>query len=130
MKSSFTVRYHHDNVDRSVKINIIVKQNNNVLYEKVQDLRCYASPLDINFEFETLTPIQLEFATNDVSMDLNPLYIDRIQLDQYADIPFFAHSGMFVKDNVQHSNGNCLYSNGSLIYTFDLPFCRNYNVVI
>ena len=129
MKSSFTIRYHHAVVSRPVKINVSVKQQTKLLYHRVIDIRYFYSPLHIKFEFDLLDPIELVFGTECTDMDLFPFYIDRIQFDDLIDIPFIAYSGVLIREQIKHEGSNCLYCNGELIYTFDLPLCKNSKVL-
>lgn len=129
MNSSLTIRYHHDIVTVPAKITVSVLQQEKTLYHKVIDLRCFFSPLRIEFAFESLSPLQLKFVTECDALKLFPFYIDRIEFDDLADIPFIAHTGKLMQDNVQIDSGNCLYTRGQLLYNFKLPLCSNCGIV-
>ncbi len=128
MKNNFVVRYHHDIVTVPVKVNVFVKQQSQILYQQIIDLRYFQSPLRIEFEFDTLDPISLVFETQCLDMDLYPFYIDRIEFDDLIDVPFAAHSGKLTSSTAQADLGNCLYCDGQLVYTFSLPLCSNANI--
>lgn len=129
MKTSFTIRYHHDIVTRPAKITVSVTQTTNILYKRIIDLRCFFSPLKIEFEFDSLDPLQLIFETDCKDMDLFPLYIDRIELDDLIDVPFIAHSGQLNNSSEDSQSTNCLYTSGQLIYNFKLPLCSNCRIL-
>lgn len=129
MKSSFCIKYHHDNVVAPVKIKISVIQLGKILSRTTIDLRCFLSPLRIEFDFDCLEPLELKFATLCQDMDLHPFYIDRIQFDDLADIPFVAHTGNLLKKGNYLGVGNCLYTDGELVYNFNLPLCSNCKIV-
>lgn len=122
MISSFVIRYHHDIVTRPVKVNVSVEQKNKKLYQQTIDLRYFQSPLQIEFEFNTLDLLHLVFETSCPDMDLFPFYVDRIELDGLVDVPAVVHEGKLV-GNTKDDKTNCLYCSGSLIYTFKLPLC-------
>lgn len=130
MISSFVIRYHHDIVSRPAKVEISVQQQHKKLYQKTVDLRFFQSPLRIEFEFESLDPIQLIFETDCTDMDLFPFYIDRIEFDELIDVPFIAHTGKLISLNGAEDTTNCLYCAGALTYTFALPLCSNARVIL
>jgi hypothetical protein len=125
MKTRFLIRYHHDIVTVPIKIDISVTQDENTLYHQVLDLRCYLSPLMIEFEFRTLAPIKLTFETDCTDIQNSPLYIDRIEFDGLLDIPFVVHAGLLQTQDFKTDTGNCLYTTGGLSYNFSLPLCSN-----
>jgi hypothetical protein len=125
MKTRFLIRYHHDIVTVPVKIDISVTQDENTLYKQLLDLRCYLSPLLIEFEFQALSPIKLTVGTDCADIQNSPLYIDRIEFDGLLDIPFVAHSGLLQTQDGRTDTGNCLYTTGQLNYNFLLPLCSN-----
>ena len=125
MKTKFLIRYHHDIVTIPIKINISATQDKDILYSRILDLRCYSSPLLIEFEFQKLSPIKLIFETDYSQIHDSPLYIDRIEFDGLLDIPFIAHSGFLEIEDHNTGTGNCLYTVGRLSYNFLLPLCSN-----
>lgn len=129
MNSSFKIRYHHDIVTKPVKVNVIVMQQLKKLYQTTIDLRYFQSPLSIEFEFDSLSPVTLVFETQQPDMDLYPFYIDRIEFDDLIDVPFVAHQGKLISLDAPDDTTNCLYRSGKLTYTFTLPLCSNARIL-
>lgn len=127
MKSSFTIKYHHDIVVDSIKVNLSVVQKNITLYQRTLDLRCFFSPLQIDFDFEVPGPLELIFETDSLLISTYPLYIDRIEIDDLFSIPFVSHKGELTTLENHSDVGNCLYAAGSLTYKLELPIC-NYTI--
>lgn len=125
-QSSITLMLHHDVCPNRLKVTAQIVQAGNVLVQEEIDLRHRTSQLHLEFELHNVTdPVLLQIKSNDSGITECPVYIDRIVLDELADIPFFVHRGQVIGTE---ELGNCLYSPGTLEYSFALPLMGNFGI--
>jgi len=125
-KSSITVMLHHSACPWPLNVTVQIKQSEYVLVAEEIDLRHRISQMHLEFELHNLTDsISLQIKTSNQEINQCPIHIDRIVLDDLADIPSHAHQGKIADTE---GFGNCLYSPGMLEYCFSLPLMGNASI--
>lgn len=122
-QSSITLLLHHAVSPTRLNVKVQIIQAGQVLNVEEIDLRHRTSRLHLDFNLHnTSDPIKLQIKSSNPNINEFPVYVDRIVLDDLADIPFFVHRGKIL--GIEEVS-NCLYRSGVLEYNFLLPLIEN-----